>query len=155
MWVPTVFNKNRDRLLNGDIAEKFFAQVLKQARASGLLSDEHFNVDGTLIQAWAAQDAAPGHHQSWLGCSPLRPPPTIWCGCGTLRWFPPHKFRGQVCSDDEKSPIRPHHPRVNAHDKTVGEKQEASPNNYFISLLACLKFYVLGLGSRWLSNNNS
>jgi hypothetical protein len=40
-----------------------------------------------------------------------------------------------VCSDDEKSPIRPHHPRVNAHDKTVGEKQEASPNNYFISLL--------------------
>jgi transposase len=55
VWVPTVFSKNRDRLLNGDIAEKFFAQVLKQARASDLLSDEHFSVDGTLIEAWASQ----------------------------------------------------------------------------------------------------
>jgi len=44
-----------DRLLNGDIAEKFFAQVLKQARANNLLSDEHFSVDGTLIEAWASQ----------------------------------------------------------------------------------------------------
>src|ERR1700722_624075 len=55
VWVPTVFSKNRDRLLNGDIAEKFFAQVLKQARARDLLSDEHFSVDGTLIEAWASQ----------------------------------------------------------------------------------------------------
>src|ERR1700689_4653878 len=55
VWVPTVFSKNRDRLLNGDIAEKFFAQVLKQARANDLLSDEHFSVDGTLIEAWACQ----------------------------------------------------------------------------------------------------
>jgi transposase len=55
VWVPTVFSKNCDRLLNGDIAEKFFAQVLKQARASDLLSDEHFSVDGTLIEAWASQ----------------------------------------------------------------------------------------------------
>ena len=55
VWVPTVFSKNRDRLLNGDIAEKFFAQVLEQARANDLLSDEHFSVDGTLIEAWASQ----------------------------------------------------------------------------------------------------
>jgi hypothetical protein len=55
VWVPSVFSKNRDRLLNGDIAEKFFAQVLKQARANNLLSDEHFSVDGTLIEAWASQ----------------------------------------------------------------------------------------------------
>lgn len=53
VWVPTVFSKNRDRLLEGDIAEKFFAQVLDQAREGGLLSDEHFSVDGTLIEAWA------------------------------------------------------------------------------------------------------
>src|SRR5471030_1846633 len=52
VWVPTVFSKNRDRLLNGDIAEKFFVQVLNQARAHDLLSDEHFSVDGTLIEAW-------------------------------------------------------------------------------------------------------
>ena len=55
VWVPTVFSKNRDRLLRGDIAEKFFAQVLRQARAQGLLSGEHFSVDGTLIEAWASQ----------------------------------------------------------------------------------------------------
>lgn len=53
VWVPTVFSKNRDRLLEGDIAEKFFAQVLEQARQANLLSDEHFSVDGTLIEAWA------------------------------------------------------------------------------------------------------
>jgi transposase len=55
VWVPTVFSKNRDRLLAGEIAEKFFAQVLEQARACDLLSDEHFSVDGTLIEAWASQ----------------------------------------------------------------------------------------------------
>lgn len=55
VWVPTVFSKNRDRLLEGDIAEKFFAHVLAQARNANLLSDEHFSVDGTLIEAWASQ----------------------------------------------------------------------------------------------------
>jgi transposase len=55
VWVPTVFSKNRERLLSGEIAEKFFAQVLEQARVHELLSDEHFSVDGTLIEAWASQ----------------------------------------------------------------------------------------------------
>jgi len=55
IWVPTVFTKNRDRLLEGDIAEAFFQKVLDQAREDGLLSDEHFSVDGTLVQAWAGQ----------------------------------------------------------------------------------------------------
>lgn len=55
VWVATVFSKNRDRLLEGDIAEKFFTLVLDQAREAGLLSDEHFSVDGTLIEAWASQ----------------------------------------------------------------------------------------------------
>src|SRR6266702_9000579 len=54
VWVPTVYSKNRDRLLAGDVAEKFFAEVLDQARAADLLSDEHFSVDGTLIEAWAS-----------------------------------------------------------------------------------------------------
>lgn len=48
-----VFSKNRDRLLNQDLAQKFFAQVKEQA--AGLMSDEHFTVDGTLIEAWAGQ----------------------------------------------------------------------------------------------------
>ena len=53
MWDVTVFTKNRDRLLEGDVAQAFFEQVLAQARAGHLLSDEHFTVDGTLIEAWA------------------------------------------------------------------------------------------------------
>ncbi|MCH6563493.1 MAG: IS5 family transposase [Myxococcales bacterium] len=55
VWDVTVFTKNRDRLLEGEIAESFLQAVLEQARAAGLLSDEHFTVDGTLIEAWAGQ----------------------------------------------------------------------------------------------------
>src|SRR5215204_5448203 len=54
IWSPTTFSKNRDRLLEGDIAGAFFDAVLGQARAAGLLSDEHFTVDGTLLEAWAS-----------------------------------------------------------------------------------------------------
>jgi transposase len=54
IWDATVFSKNRERFLNGDISQKFFSAVLDQARAAGLLSDEHFTVDGTLIEAWAS-----------------------------------------------------------------------------------------------------
>ena len=53
VWVPTVFSKNRDRLLAGDIAAEFLAAVLTLPAVKTLLSDEHFSVDGTLIQAWA------------------------------------------------------------------------------------------------------
>lgn|SRR5512142_395230 len=53
VWDATVFTKNRERLLEGDIAQKFFENVYRQAREKGLLSDEHFTVDGTLIEAWA------------------------------------------------------------------------------------------------------
>ena len=52
--MPTVFTKNRDRLLDGDVAALFFEQVLDEAEAAGLLSDEHFTVDGTLLEAWAS-----------------------------------------------------------------------------------------------------
>jgi transposase len=55
IWVPTVFSKNRDRLLAGDVARSFFEKVLDQARQHKLLSNEHFTVDGTLIEAWASQ----------------------------------------------------------------------------------------------------
>jgi transposase len=53
IWAPTVFSKNRDRLLNQEIARSFFRRVVD--RATGLMSDEHFTVDGTLIEAWASQ----------------------------------------------------------------------------------------------------
>jgi transposase len=54
IWDVTVFTKNRDRLLEGDVATKFLTTVLIQPKVKGLLSDEHFSVDGTLIEAWAS-----------------------------------------------------------------------------------------------------
>ena len=66
VWDATTFTKNRDRLLEGDIADAFFAEVLAAIRAEGLLSDEHFTVDGTLLEAWAS-------HKSF---KPKQAPPT-------------------------------------------------------------------------------
>jgi len=57
VWDVTVFTKNRDRLIEGEIAEGFFQEVVQQARAGALLSDEHFTVDGTLLEAWANRDS--------------------------------------------------------------------------------------------------
>src|SRR3979409_2056251 len=54
VWVPTVFTKNRERLLAADVAARFFQQVLDEAKARDLVSDEHFTVDGTLLEAWAS-----------------------------------------------------------------------------------------------------
>ena len=53
VWDVTVFTKNRERLIEGEIAEQLLLAVVEQARAAQLLSEEHFTVDGTLIQAWA------------------------------------------------------------------------------------------------------
>ena len=70
-FVPTVFTKNRDRLIEHDVARQFFGRVVAQARAAKLMSDDHFTVDGTLIEAWASlksfkrKDEKPGD----------RPPP--------------------------------------------------------------------------------
>jgi transposase len=55
IWDASTFSKNRERLLAGDVAHAFFDQVLAQARERALLSDEHFTVDGTLMEAWAGQ----------------------------------------------------------------------------------------------------
>jgi transposase len=54
VWDATTFSKNRDRLLRGEIAEEFFAAVLDLARGKELLSDEHFTVDGTMVEGWAS-----------------------------------------------------------------------------------------------------
>jgi transposase len=55
VWNPTSFTKNRERLQNGDVFTKFMTRLLKQRQVEPLLSDEHFSVDGTLIEAWASQ----------------------------------------------------------------------------------------------------
>src|ERR687890_1482002 len=54
VWDHSTFSKNRDRLLDGDIAAQFLAAILAQPRVKRLLSTEHFSVDGTLIEAWAS-----------------------------------------------------------------------------------------------------
>jgi transposase len=65
IWSPTSFSKNRDRLLDGDVAAAFFDAVRAQAEAAGLMSDEHFTVDSTMLEAWASlksfqrKDASP------------------------------------------------------------------------------------------------
>jgi len=67
VWDVTVFTKNRQRFLEGDVAKKFFAAVLDQARAGNLLSDEHFTVDGTFVEAWAS-------HKSFKPKDDAKPP---------------------------------------------------------------------------------
>src|SRR5678815_1702131 len=65
VWHATTFTKNRDRLIDGEVAARFFDAVVGQARTAGVLSDEHFTVDGTQLEAWAslksfrARDAGP------------------------------------------------------------------------------------------------
>jgi len=68
VWDATTFTKNRDRLLDCDIAEAFFAEVLAAIKNEGLLSDEHFTVDGTLLEAWAS-------HKSFKPKDTRRTPP--------------------------------------------------------------------------------
>jgi transposase len=55
VWDATTFTKNRERLLSGDVARLFLDELVAEARSRGLTSDEHFSVDGTLLQAWAGQ----------------------------------------------------------------------------------------------------
>ncbi len=57
VWDATVFTKNRDRLLEAEVAKDFLALVVEQARAQGWASDEHFTVDGTLLEAWASANS--------------------------------------------------------------------------------------------------
>ena len=72
VWDASTFSKNRDRLLEGDVARGFLAAVVSQPRVAALMSDEHFSVDGTLIQAWASHKsfqpkAGPASEEEPLG----------------------------------------------------------------------------------------
>jgi transposase len=83
VWHPTVFTKNRDRLLLGAVAEEFFSLIVRQARSRKLLSDEHFTVDGTLIEAWAGQKS---FQRKDHGHDPLNPPPADRGSNPTVNW---------------------------------------------------------------------
>lgn len=83
VWHPTVFTKNRDRLLEGAVAEEFFSLIVRQARSRKLLSDEHFTVDGTLIEAWAGQKS---FQRKGSDQDPLNPPPVDRSSNPTVNW---------------------------------------------------------------------
>lgn len=83
VWHPTVFSKNRDRLLEGAVSEEFFSLVVAQARRRRLLSDEHFTVDGTLIEAWAGQKS---FQRKDRDDDPLNPPPPDRGSNPTVNW---------------------------------------------------------------------
>lgn len=70
VWDATVFSKNRDRLLSGEVSQRLLLAVVEQARAQSLLSEEHFTVDGTLLEAWANRNSF----------APKDPPPTQGTG---------------------------------------------------------------------------
>ena len=81
MWVPTVFTKNRDRLMTTEMSRKLMAAILAHEKVAPLLSDDHFSVDGTLVEAWASfksfkpkEEAAP---------PPSDPPPDAGKGVET------------------------------------------------------------------------
>jgi IS5 family transposase len=90
IWDATVFTKNRQRLLDGNIADAFFAAVLKQARQRDLLSDEHFTVDGTLLEAWAG-------HKSFRRIDDNQQPPATGTGEGSN---PTVNFHGERRSNE-------------------------------------------------------
>ena len=84
VWHATVFTKNRDRLLEGAVAEEFFSLIVEQARRRKLLSDEHFTVDGTLIEAWAGQKSFQRKRKG--DDDPLNRPPVDKSSNPTINW---------------------------------------------------------------------
>ena len=100
IWDATVFSKNRQRLLAGDIAEAFFEAVLKQARRRDLLSDEHFTVDGTLLEAWAGQ-------KSFRRIDDYE----STCGVGRRRWLESNRKLPRLKSE-ARMPIAPRPTRM-------------------------------------------
>ncbi len=75
VWVPTVFSKNRDRLLTTDIARKLMAAILAHEKVAPLLSDDHFSVDGTLVEAWASFKSFRPKQADTAAAPPDEPPP--------------------------------------------------------------------------------
>ncbi len=87
VWDATVFTKNRDRLLEADVAKEFLAHVVEKARTQGLTSDEHFTVDGTLLEAWAGA-------KSFQTKDKKQP------AVGRSRQYPTVNFRGERRSNE-------------------------------------------------------
>src|ERR1700732_5098559 len=97
VWDHSTFSKNRDRLLDGEIAAKFLTAVLAQPRVKRLLSSEHFSVDGTLIEAWA----------SMKSFKPKEPPDAGGMGGGGVMRRPIPGVRSAPTRRTAAQPTRP------------------------------------------------
>ena len=100
VWDATTYSKNRDRLVAGDVAARFLQAVLRGARVRRLLSDEHFSVDGTLIEAWASMKSfrrSDGGDADPPGAGATRSATSAASGARTRRMRPP-PMPMRVCS---------------------------------------------------------
>ena len=98
VWDPTVYTKNRARLLRGQVDVRFFEAILEQAREKGLLSEEHFTVDGTLIEAWASQKSfQPKDARSRRRTTRAIPASTSAARSGRTRRTSPRPIRRRGC----------------------------------------------------------
>jgi transposase len=127
VWVPTVFTKNRDRLLDADVAAKFMEQLLAHKEVRKLLSDEHFSVDGTLIEAWASmksfqpkpEPTAPGETPDDTGGDPPAPPAPP-----TAETKPTPLPRSETKSQDQ--PMKDRNAQVDFHGQKRSNATHAS-----------------------------
>ena len=122
VWVPTVFTKNRDRLLDADVAAKFMAELLAHKEVRKLLSDEHFSVDGTLIEAWASmksfQPKAPAATPEQPGGDPPPPPATS-----------PPETTAQTETKTEDQPMKERNAEVDFHGQKRSNATHASTSD--------------------------
>ena len=121
VWVPTVFTKNRDRLLNADIARKFLAAILAHKDVAPLLSDEHFSVDGTLIEAWASMKSL----KPKAGTEGSEPPAA---GSGEGSQTPVEAQAGEAAAPAETGAVadRDRNAEVNFHGQKRSNETHAS-----------------------------
>jgi transposase/IS5 family transposase len=122
VWVPTVFTKNRDRLLDADVAAKFMSELLAHKEVRKLLSDEHFSVDGTLIEAWASmksfQPKAPVATPEEPGGDPPAPPAT-----------PTSETTAQTETKTEDQPMKERNAEVDFHGQKRSNETHASTSD--------------------------
>ena len=101
MWVPTVFTKNRDRLLTTEMSRKLMAAILAHEKVAPLLSDDHFSVDGTLVEAWASfKSFRPKSPTSDAPPPDADPPPPASTGAGRKAYDTAGTGAGEMTKSD-------------------------------------------------------
>lgn len=119
VWVATVFSKNRDRLFNTDIARKLLAAILAHDKVAPLLSDEHFSVDGTLVEAWASFKSFRPKPPANSAPPPDDPPPPDGDAA-----TPPEAPSNTDNAEKKDAPMQPTETETKAKTERVGRNVE-------------------------------